>query len=356
MNAVTMKTLPDFPVPERVVKLEDLDCGLEGVIVIHSTALGPAAGGCRVWTYPDQASAHRDALKLAAGMSYKNALAGLPLGGGKAVLNVPAGPFDREKLFPAFGRAVERLAGEYVTAEDVGTTVGDMGAVRQQTQHVAGLAAQSGRPGGDPSPHTARGVFEAMRVAVEHQFRTGLRDMSVAVQGLGNVGFNLCSMLHEAGAKLVVCEPRADVAARAATLFGAEVASCSSIYDARVDVFAPCALGGSLSHSTVTRMRAKVVCGAANNQLADPSVGELLVERGILYAPDYLVNAGGIVNVAGEYLGWSNEDVECRVSAIAPRLKELLTLSRQNGERPECVADKMALDVITSAARRKQVA
>lgn len=356
MNAVTMKTLPDFPVPERLMKLEDLDCGLEGVIVIHSTALGPAAGGCRLWTYPDQASAHRDALRLAEGMSYKNALAGLPLGGGKAVLNMSSGPVDRQELFAAFGRAVERLGGEYVTAEDVGTNVGDMGVVRRHTQHVAGLTAQSGRPGGDPSPQTARVVFEAMRVAVEHQFGTALREMTVAVQGLGNVGFNLCTMLHEAGAKLVVCEPRPDVAARAAALFGAEVASCSSIYDAMVDVFAPCALGASLSQNTVSRMRAKVVCGAANNQLADPSVGELLFERGILYAPDYLVNAGGIVNVAGEYLGWSNEEVECRVSAIAPRLREVLTLSRQNCERPERVADKMALDVITEAARRKRAA
>lgn len=201
-------------VPERVVRFEDLSSGLEGVVVIHSTALGPAAGGCRFWSYPDRASAHGDALRLAAGMSYKNALAGLPLGGGKAVIKAPDGAFDREKLFAAFGRAVERLGGEYVTAEDVGTTVKDMTVVRRHTRHVAGLVAQSDRPGGDPSPHTARGVFEAMRVAVEHRLERPLSNVTVAVQGLGNVGFHLCEMLHEAGTRLVVCEPRSDVAAR----------------------------------------------------------------------------------------------------------------------------------------------
>lgn len=343
-------------VPEQVVKFEDLDSGLEGVIVVHSTALGPAAGGCRFLRYPDHTSAHRDALRLAAGMSYKNALAGLPLGGGKAVIRAPEAAFDREALFAAYGRAVERLKGEYLTAEDVGTTVGDMSIVRRHTCYVAGLAAQSGRPGGDPSPHTARGVFEAMKVAVAHHLSRSLSEVTVAVQGIGNVGFNLCAMLHEAGAKLVVCEPRSDVAARAAASFGAEVASCSSIYSAKADVFAPCALGASLNHETVPKLQAKVVCGAANNQLAHPSVGELLADRDVLYAPDYLVNAGGIINVAAEYLGWSNDDVEDRVSAIAPRLQALLNLAQQKGMRTECVADLMAAEIIEAAVKRKRAA
>lgn len=353
MQADLIECMPDQAAPERLVRIEDLESGLEGVIVVHSTALGPAAGGCRLWTYPDHASACRDAVRLAAGMSYKNALAGLPLGGGKAVIRAPAAPFERAALFAAFGRAVERLGGEYVTAEDVGTSVSDMASVRQNTRHVAGLAAQSGRPGGDPSPYTARGVFGAMQVAVEHRLNAKLSDVTVAVQGLGNVGFNLCAMLYAAGARLIVCEPRADVATRAKALFGAEIAGCSTIYDARADVFAPCALGASLDYDTVPRLRAKVICGAANNQLADPGVGELLAERDVLYAPDYLVNAGGIINVAGEYLGWSSDEVDSRVSAIAPRLQDLLVRAQQSGERPECVADQMALCVIDAAARRE---
>ncbi|MCO5792571.1 MAG: Glu/Leu/Phe/Val dehydrogenase [Blastomonas sp.] len=342
--------------PERVVKLEDLDFGLEGVIVLHSTALGPAAGGCRFWHYPDRAGAHRDALRLAAGMSAKNALAGLPLGGGKAVIRVPEGGFDRKALFSAFGRAVEHLGGNYVTAEDVGTGIADMAAVRSQTRHVAGLAAQPGYPGGDPSPHTARGVFEAMKVAVAHRLERPLSDVTVAVQGLGNVGFNLCRLLHDAGARLIVCEPRSDVAARAAALFSAEIARCSSIYEAKADVFAPCALGGILDHQTVTRLSAKIVCGAANNQLADPAVGKVLADRDVLYAPDYLVNAGGIINVAGEYLGWLPSEVDRRIGDIAPRLQALLDRARDENSRTEVIADRMANDIVAAAARRRRAA
>ncbi len=343
-------------VPERIVNLEDLACGLQGVVVIHSTALGPAAGGCRFWRYPDNQSAHEDALRLAAGMSYKNAIAGLPLGGGKSVIKAPEEPFDREELFAAFGRAVERLDGDFVTAEDVGTTVGDMTIVSRHTRHVAGLAAHSGSPGGDPSPHTARGVFEAMEVAVAHRLERPLGDVTVAVQGLGNVGFHLSKMLHKAGAKLIVCEPRSGVAAKAAVRFGAELASCSSIYDAKADVFAPCALGGTLSRDTVPRLHAKVVCGAANNQLAENSVGEMLADRDLLYAPDYLVNAGGIINVAGEYLGWTKEEVYQQVSEIAPRLRTLLALTQQNGATTEKTADLMAQEAICTAGKFDKVA
>lgn len=348
--------LPETTLPERVVKLDDPDCGLEGVIVVHSTVLGPAAGGCRLWRYPDRVDAHRDALRLAAGMSAKNALAGLPLGGGKAVIRLPEGAFDRKVLFAAFGRAVEQLGGGYVTAEDVGTSIDDMATVRSRTRHVAGLAAQPGSPGGDPSPHTARGVFEAMKVAVAHRLDRPLSDVTVAVQGLGHVGFKLCRLLHDAGARLVVSEPRPDVAARAAVMFGAEVARCSAIHDARADVFAPCALGASLDETSVPRLRARVVCGAANNQLAASAVGAMLADRGVLYAPDYLVNAGGIINVAGEYLGWSQEEVDRRVSEIAPRLGLLLDRAREEGACTEQVAHRMARDVINDAARRRRAA
>jgi leucine dehydrogenase len=350
MRTQSPDLMPETTLPERVVKLEDLDFGLEGVIVVHSTALGPAAGGCRFWHYADRAGAYRDALRLAAGMSAKNALAGLPLGGGKAVLRVPQGDFDREALFAAFGRAVERLRGDYITAEDVGTSVADMEAVRRQTRHVAGLAARPGAPGGDPSPHTARGVFEAMEVAVTHRLARPMNEVTVAVQGLGNVGFALCRLLHHAGARLIVSDPRSEATSLAGALFGAQVAKADTIFDTESDVFAPCALGSILDQDTVPRLRAKVVCGAANNQLAGLEVGELLAERDILYAPDYLVNAGGIINVAGEYLGWKAEEVDRRVGEIASRLKHLLERTKEEGSRTEIVADRMARDAIKARA------
>lgn len=356
MNADTKPINLSLSTPEQVIKLEDEKSGLQGVIVVHSTALGPAAGGCRFWRYPSLACAQNDALRLAAGMSYKNALADLPLGGGKAVIKVPAHDFSRNELFKAFGRAVDSLAGEYVTAEDVGTTVEDMACASKATRHVAGLANVPGRPGGDPSPHTARGVFEAMKVAIEYRLGRPLSGSRVAVQGLGNVGFRLCEMLHEAGAELVISETRSDVATVAVDRFGADIAEGLAIYDAQVDVFAPCALGGALDPETAQRLRAKVVCGGANNQLAMPEVGQILSDRDILYAPDYLVNAGGIINVAGEYLGWSCDEVADRVSAIAPRLQALLELAERERITTDRAADEMAEETIKGAGRRVRAA
>jgi leucine dehydrogenase len=333
----------------EIVPLEDRSVGLEGVIVIHSTRLGPAAGGCRLWSYPSLAEATEDGLRLAQGMSYKNALAGLPLGGGKAVLRRPEGDFDRRALFEAFGRAVERLGGRYVTAEDVGTTVSDMECTAKRTVHVAGLSQRSGQAGGDPSPHTARGVFLAMERAIERRFARDFSQVTVAVQGLGSVGYQLCRLLHDAGARLIVAEPRAEVAARAAVEFGAEVCSVAGIVEARADVFAPCALGNALDERAIARLRAKVVCGAANNQLADPALGALLDRRRVLYAPDYLVNAGGIINVAGEYLGWSAAEVETRVAAIPARLAEVLERAGRTGRPPSEIADELARELLSGA-------
>jgi leucine dehydrogenase len=336
----------------EVVPLEDRKAGLEGVIVIHSTRLGPAAGGCRFWSYPGLSEATEDGIRLAQGMSYKNALAGLPLGGGKAVLRKPEGEFSREALFEAFGRAVERLGGRYVTAEDVGTSVADMECVARRTKHVAGLARRADRPGGDPSPHTARGVFLAMRHAVERRLERPLGEATVAVQGLGHVGYELCRLLHAEGARLIVAEPRAEVAARAAVEFGAEVAGVSSIVDRHADVFAPCAMGGALDTRVVSRLKASVVCGAANNQLADPKLGALLAGRGVLYAPDYLVNAGGIINVAAEYLGWSMAEVDARVAAIPDRLAEVLDRAELTGRPPSEVADELARELLCGGERQ----
>ena len=336
----------------EIVPLEDRKAGLEGAIVIHSTRLGPAGGGCRLWPYPSLSGATEDGIRLAQGMSYKNALAGLPLGGGKAVLRRPEGEFDREALFDALGRAVERLGGRYVTAEDLGTTVADMERVALRTAHVAGLARREGRPGGDPSPHTARGVFLSMQYAVERRLGRPLDQVTVAVQGLGQVGYELCRLLHRAGARLIVAEPRAEVAARAAVEFGAELAGVATIVDRNADVFAPCAMGGVLDVHSVSRLKASVVCGAANNQLADPRLGSMLAGRGVLYAPDYLVNAGGIINVAAEYLGWSMAEVETRVAAIPGRLAEVLDRAELTGLAPSEVADQLARELLCGGERR----
>ncbi len=335
-------------VPETFVRLSDADAQLDGVIVMHSTRLGPAAGGCRFWHYPRSSDAHADALRLAEGMAYKNALAGLPLGGGKAVLKLPDGPFDRGRLMRAFGDAIKQLRGEYITAEDVGTSVSDMAEIRKRTRHVAGLSKQDGQPGGDPSPWTALGVFESMKVAVNHRLGKGLNEVSVLVQGVGHVGYALCKHLHEAGARLVVVDPRRGLAAKAARDFSATVVRCRSldISEVQVDVFAPCALGGALSDDVAARLRAKVVCGAANNQLGSPAVAKTLARRDILYAPDYLVNAGGIINVAAEYLGWSETEVSERVSAIPARLESILEDAAKHGLSPDVAADNRALQII----------
>lgn len=337
--------------PLECVRLYDLEAGLDGFIAIHSTTLGPGAGGCRLWSYPDMRHALGDAMRLAEGMSYKNALAGLPLGGAKAVLRRPEGEFDRVALFRAFGRAVENLGGLYVTAEDVGTSVADMQEVASVSRHVAGLPSAEGRAGGDPSPWTAKGVFESMRVAAEFALGRDLKGLTVAVQGTGNVGADLCRRLADAGAHLVIADPDPARRDRLGAILGARVVDVDAIAGVDADIFAPCALGGALNPETVGQLKAKLVCGAANNQLASPDIAALLLERGIAYAPDYVVNAGGIINVSAEYLGEDEADVELRVAAIAPRVTALLERAAREGSSPAVIADEMAEEVIAGAER-----
>lgn len=338
---------------EHIQVLSDPSSGLRGVIVIHSTALGPAAGGCRLWRYNNEATAHLDAFRLAEGMAYKNAMAGLPLGGGKAVLMMPSGPFDRGELFRAFGRAVERLEGSYVTAEDVGTTVNDMEYVAERTRHVAGLHQQSGRPGGDPSPWTARGVFAAMEVAAGARSGKTLSKCVVAIQGCGNVGSALAVMLHNAGAKLVVSDANPQATAKVIKLApGTQVVEGDTIFGVKADIFAPCALGGVLDARTIPLLRSKVVCGAANNQLATPEDGKRLSDRGVLYAPDYVVNAGGIINVAAEYLGWTQNEVASSIERIGVRLTEVLDAAVTWKQTPAQAADQLAQSALTAGRRR----
>ncbi len=340
--------------PEMVIPIADPASGLRGVIVLHSTRLGPAAGGCRFWHYPDQAAMTADAVRLAEGMAYKNALADLPLGGGKSVIAMPDGPFDRTALLRAFGRAVEGLGGNYLTAEDVGTSVADMTCVRQETRHVAGLDAAAGKPGGDPSPWTARGVFLGMQLAARRRLGSDLAGLTVAVQGLGHVGAHLCHLLHEAGAKLVVADVRPDVAKAVARPFGARIVSPDRIVMADADIFAPCALGGVLDGQAVAELRAKVVCGAANNVLCAPEHGDLLAARGVLYAPDYVVNAGGIINVAAEHLGWSAGEAARRVEDTPRRLAAVLDFADAKGLPAHRAADMLARQRIAEGARQKR--
>lgn len=342
--------------PEKVRFVEDSETGLRAVIVIHSTALGPAAGGCRFWSYNDKADAVADAVRLAEGMTYKNALAGLPFGGGKAVIMRPEGTFDRPALFRAFGNAVASLGGAYITAEDVGTHVSDMQAVCAVTRHVAGLPNEGNNAGGDPSPWTALGVFLSMQLAVERKFGSNLAGKTVAVQGIGNVGLELCHLLHKEGAHLIVADGSAERAALAEQLYGAVVVAPDELLGADVDVVAPCALGGILDETSIAKLKAKVVCGGANNQLASPEDGKLLTARGILYAPDYLVNAGGIINVVAEHLGETTAAVEKRVRQIPTRLAAVFDAAEESGEAPNFVADSLARSIVAKAKAVAKVA
>lgn len=332
--------------PAQVHMVHDAAAGLEGVIVLHSTTLGPAAGGCRYWSYPSAAEAAADAFRLAEGMSYKNALADLPLGGGKAVLRRTEGAIDRRRLFEAFGRAVEALKGDYITAEDVGTSIDDMRAVAEVTRHVAGLPPLGGRPGGDPSPWTARGVLLAMKVAVERRLERPLGDCTVAIQGLGHVGSALAAMLHQEGARLIVADLDRNRVEQVMASTGATAVPVDAILSTRADVFAPCALGGVLSHETIGALNAHVICGAANNQLASREDGARLADKNVLYAPDYVVNAGGIINVAAEYLRWTTKEALGRVMATGQRLARVLDIAASAGLPNNLAADELARAII----------
>lgn len=326
---------------DGIYNIEDKATGLKGVIAIDSTTLGPAAGGCRLWSYATNAEATADAVRLARGMTYKNALADLPFGGGKAVLQMPPAPFDRKAMFRAFGAAVQELGGQYVTAEDVGTNVRDMEAVREKTSYVAGLTTQSGMAGGDPSPWTSLGIFLSMQEAARSVLNRELSQVKVAIQGTGSVGGGLARLLHKAGAKLVLADPCRERVEALARELGAIIVDPLDIIQAEADVFAPCAMGGSISKQTIPHLRATVVCGGANNQLADGDVGDELLRRAIAYMPDYLVNAGGIISVSAEYLGETREQVAERVAKIPERLRAVLGLAANAARSPHHIADEM---------------
>src|SRR5688500_706071 len=296
---MTLFDSPAFEAHEGVHAFSDAKSGLKAIIAVHSTARGPAAGGCRMWAYPTADAALDDALKLSRAMSYKNAMDALALGGGTAASTGESRTQKTPALFEAFGRAVESVGGRYWTAEDVGVSPADLMHARKHTRYVAGL---EGHPAasGDPSPVTAEGVFRGIQLCVRRKLNRDLRGVTVAIQGVGSVGAYLADKLHAAGARLVLADVNAEALRRVATRTGAEIVAPSAIFDADAEVFAPCALGGSVNADTLPRLRAKVIAGGANNQLADADTGRAVFERGILYAPDYVINGGGIINVAGE--------------------------------------------------------
>jgi leucine dehydrogenase len=330
---------------QRILRIDDPASGAKGYIVVDSTVLGPAMGGCRFWRYDSDADALKDAQRLGRGMSLKNAMAGLPVGGGKSVLQTPNGAFERKAVFAAFGHALNAFAGDYLTAEDVGTNEQDMETVRSVSPHVFGLPGRDGVAGGNPSGWTALGVFSALQALVE---RAGgrLNKSKVAVQGVGSVGAILCEMLHQQGAELVVADVSEMAVARLAAKLPVEIRDVATIHQTDATVFAPCALGASLNERSIATLGASMVVGAANNQLATEEDGDRLHRRGVLYAPDYVVNAGGVINVAAEYLGESQASVEGRVVGIGQRILAVIARAEAEAIAPSAAADQMAAQIL----------
>ena len=324
---------------ELVVSCLDPGSAYHGLIAIHSTALGPAVGGARFWSYASEEDAITDALRLARGMTYKNAFAGIPFGGGKSIIIGDNRNPEREMIFRAHGRFVESLGGRYITAEDVGTSTSDMEYVRQQTSHVAGLAGRSG----DPSPVTAHGVFRAIQASAK--FRWGSNELAgrtVAVQGCGHVGYHLAKELSEAGARLVVTDTSRERLTRVREEFDAVTVEPDEIYGVEADIFAPCALGGIINDQTIPQLKVEIVAGAANNQLLEARHGATLKERNILYAPDYVANAGGIINGCIELLGWQRSYTLERVREIYDKLLMVFEMAQADGISTHEAADRLA--------------
>lgn len=332
----------DFSAHEQVVFCNDDKSGLKAIIAIHNTNRGPALGGCRFWNYANDQAALKDVLRLSRGMTYKAALANLQLGGGKAVI---IGDVKRDKtpeLMKTFGRFVERLNGLYITAEDVNTTPDDMGYIHTETSHVVGLAAAKGGSG-DPSEITAYGVYQGIRASVKYRFKSdSLQGVHVAIQGLGHVGMNLAKLLHQDGAKLTVTDINQDAIKKAQSEFNAVAVNIDEIYGVAADIFAPCALGGIINDETIGRLKCSIIAGAANNQLAEARHDNVLKDKGILYAPDYLINAGGLINVTFEGANYQREPVMKLVDGIYDTLLEILEMAADKNIATQAASDQVA--------------
>ena len=330
----------------------DQASSLRAIVAIHDSRLGPALGGCRFLYYEKEEAALIDALRLARGMTYKAALAGVEHGGGKSVLLKPRGHFDRSALFRAFGRFIEDLGGHYITAEDSGTSLEDMEVIRAVTKHVTGVSPQNGGSG-DPSPFTALGVRRGIEACVKAKLgRPDLEGLHIAVQGIGHVGYHLCKELHDKGVRLTVADVDPLKAERAQREFDASVVPIERIFDIECDIIAPCALGSALNDETVPKLRCKIVAGAANNQLAEPRHGDALYQRGIMYAPDYAINAGGLINVAQEVKGYDADEARRRTMNIYDTILEIAERSIRAQTPTYRVADTMVEERLAKYPRK----
>ena len=340
--------LADFDAHEELHFVTDEKCGLKAIIAVHSTHLGPAAGGARFWHYAKDEDALVDALRLSRGMSYKNAMAGLPLGGGKSVILADESREKSPDLLHAFGKAVDGLGGRYVTAEDVGMSVADMIEVRRATQFVAGLPNSAGDVGGDPGPHTSLGVFLGVKAAVKRALgKDSLDGLHIAMQGAGSVATGVALHACAEGARLSIADVDQAKAQKLADAAGGKVVSPDEVLSLEADVLSPNALGAILDEETIGALRVPIVAGGANNQLATPDDGARLQQRGILYAPDYVINAGGIINVCTEYLADGDASlVRERIEGIPVRLEQIWAESEATGRDPAAVADAMAQRLI----------
>ena len=340
--------LPDFDAHEAVHFVCDRESGLRAVIGIHSTHRGPAGGGTRFWHYAEGDQAVADVLRLSRGMSYKNAMAGLAMGGGKAVILADANRTKTPEMIRAFARAVDRLGGAYVTAEDVGVSVDDMVAIRKETKFVAGLPVAEGSVGGDPGPHTSLGVYLGVRAAAKRALgKDSLSGLHLAIQGAGSVAGGLARLAAKDGARISIADIDQARAQRLADEVGGTVVAPDAIMTLEADILSPNALGAILTEQSIAALRVPVVAGGANNQLARPEDGDRLQARGILYAPDYVINAGGIINVSTEYLQDGDQaEVRRKIEQIPVRLEEIWAESSQSGRNPAAVADAMAQKLI----------
>ncbi|MCM3611222.1 branched-chain amino acid dehydrogenase [Planococcus sp. MERTA32b] len=327
---------------EQLVFCQDKNSGLKAIICIHDTTLGPALGGTRMWNYETEEEAIEDAIRLGRGMTYKNAAAGLNLGGGKTVIIGDPLKDKNEEMFRAFGRFIQGLNGRYITAEDVGTTVADMDLIHEETDFVTGISPAFGSSG-NPSPVTAYGCYIGMKAAALEAFGDdSLEGKTVTVQGVGNVAYTLCEYLHKEGANLIVTDINKDAVQRAVDNFGATAVEPNDIYSQEADIFAPCAMGAIINDDTIPQLKVKVIAGSANNQLKEERHGDELEARGIVYAPDFVINSGGVINVADELYGYNNERAMKRVETIYDSISRIFEISKRDGIPSYQAADRMA--------------
>lgn len=338
---------------EQLVLCQDEQSGLKAIIAIHDTTLGPALGGTRMWTYGSEAEAIEDALRLAKGMTYKNAAAGLNLGGGKTVIIGDPKKDKNEEMFRAFGRYIQGLNGRYITAEDVGTTVGDMDLIHEETDYVTGISPAFGSSG-NPSPVTAYGVYRGMKAAAKEAFGSdSLEGKTIAVQGVGNVAYNMCRHLHEEGAQLIVTDINKEAVNRAVEEFGAKAVDPDDIYSVDCDIYAPCALGATINDETIPQLKAKVIAGAANNQLKENRHGDKIHEMGIVYTPDYVINAGGVINVADELYGYNKDRAMKKVEGLYDTVTRIFDIARRDSIPTYVAANRLAEERIEKMRNTK---